>query len=248
VKVLPFLATIVVLSISFVAQTPQQTAPATGKIEGTVLRTGNNEPVIGARVTLTRMNPTTGAPMQVAGNGGMSISNTGPGNLTPNPLLGGPRGTPRPVQPANPDPLPIPPLETDGQGGFVFTDIAAGSYRLAVVSPGYVRQEYGQRIFPGQGTLLNLMAGETIRDLVMRVTQTGNVSGHITDNMGQFAVNVRVALLKASYNAIGQRTYEEAGNTSTNDRGEYRLFWVTPGRYRCRFGGGSGTERTRLSK
>jgi len=245
-KFLVSLATIAVLAISSVsivstgAQLPQQTAAVTGKIEGTVLRTGSNDPIIGARVTLTRINPTTGSPMQVAGTGGMSMSNTGPGNLTPNPLLGGPSGTPPTVQPANPDPLPIPPLTTDGRGRFVFTDIAAGSYRLAVVSPGYVRQEYGQRIFPGQGTLLNLMAGETIGDLVMRVTQTGNVSGHITDNMGQLAVNVRVALLKASYNAIGQRTYEEAGNTATNDRGEYRLFWVTPGRYYIAAGSAAG--------
>jgi hypothetical protein len=44
-------------------------------------------------------------------------------------------------------------------------------------------------------------------------------------------VGAHVQLLRASYNASGQRTVQTAGGDRTNDRGEYRVYWVTPGRY-----------------
>jgi hypothetical protein len=120
---------------------------------------------------------------------------------------------------------------TDSQGHFALIELEPGPYRISIASNGYVRQEYGQRIFPGQGTLLNLAAGQTIRDLVVHLTETGNVSGRITDSSGQLAVGAPVQLLKVAYNAIGQKTFQDGGTTRTNDRGEYRIYWVTPGRY-----------------
>jgi hypothetical protein len=34
-----------------------------------------------------------------------------------------------------------------------------------------------------------------------------------------------------AYNVTGQKTFQDGGSTRTNDRGEYRIYWVTPGRY-----------------
>jgi hypothetical protein len=94
-----------------------------------------------------------------------------------------------------------------------------------------VRQEYGQRVFPGQGTLINLAAGQVLRDITMYLTPTGNVGGRIVDGEGQPGVGVPLQLLRAVYNQNGQRIFQGAGNARTNDRGEYRFYWVTPGRY-----------------
>lgn len=224
-----------VFMLTSMGQAPVEPGPPSGRIEGTVFRSGSNEPLRGARVTLTRINSSTGSPINVVG-GGTSSSINSPGNPTPTPGVnisgrGGAALVPSPAPATPADLLPIAPVVTDSQGHFALTELEPGAYRLAIASNGYVRQEYGQRIFPGQGTLLNLAAGKAIRDLAVHLTQTGGVSGRITDTNGQLAVGVNVRLLKLVYNAIGQKTFQDGGTSATNDRGEYRIFWVTPGRY-----------------
>src|SRR6185436_2190424 len=53
----------------------------------------------------------------------------------------------------------------------------------------------------------------------------------IRDNTGQPVAGLQVQLLKSTYNANGQRSFQSAGSSRSDDRGEYRLFWITPGRY-----------------
>src|SRR5262245_40161091 len=66
---------------------------------------------------------------------------------------------------------------TDAQGKFAFRNLAAGSYRLTFSANGYVRQEYGQRVFPGRGVEIRLVAGQAMKDVVAEVTPTGSISG-----------------------------------------------------------------------
>jgi hypothetical protein len=120
---------------------------------------------------------------------------------------------------------------TDNAGKFAFSNVPAGTYRLLATLDGYVRQEYGQRVFPGQGTPLNLSTDEVLKDLTIRLTPAGNVSGRLVDNLGKPAVGVPLQLMKAVYTSAGLRSFQTVGNVRTNDRGEYRLYWMTPGRY-----------------
>jgi hypothetical protein len=134
---------------------------------------------------------------------------------------------------------------TDNGGKFTFTDIEPGTYRLLVFSEGYVRQEYGQRtLIGGQGTPLTLRAGDALKDLNIRLTPAGNVGGRIVENSGKPAVGVPLQLLRAVYNQAGQRTYQPAGGARTNDRGEYRFYWITPGRYYLAGGNPQGVPAT----
>ena len=94
-----------------------------------------------------------------------------------------------------------------------------------------------------KGTQINLAAGQVLRDLTIRLTATGNVGGRLIDNEGQPAVGVPMQLLKAIYNQFCQRVFQNAGSVRTNDRGEYRFFWVTPGRYYL----GAGSSAASLS-
>lgn len=214
----------------------QQQQPQTvrGRIEGTVLREGTTEPVAGARVTVTRVNASTGAALPTAGTIGTYLIN--PTANVPLPPAPGPpppgAGAPG-APPAQPplQPLPVPPVITDRSGKFVVPDLEEGTYRVAATLNGYVRQEYGQRAFTGQGTSLTLARGEVLKDLVVRMTRAGNVNGRLTDEMGAPASGVPVQLLKIMYNAQGVRLFQQAGSARTNDRGEYRLYWITPGRY-----------------
>jgi len=126
---------------------------------------------------------------------------------------------------------PIPPVMTDDKGTFTFRGLDEGAYTVQAQADGYVAQTYGQRFPNGPGTPITLTAGETRKDVTISVTPAANISGRIRDTSGQPVINVPVQLLRRSYDFNGQRTYQAVGAAQTNDRGEYRMYWVTPGRY-----------------
>jgi hypothetical protein len=224
---------ILTLLVSLFLQTApagaQQTPPPKASIEGVVVRIGTSEPIAGARVTLTRaiagQTLLQGSPLPVPNSPtGVAIVSASSGALS----------TLAPV---------IPSVTTDRQGRFSLRDVDAGSYRMTVAANGYARQEFGQRVFGAPGTPVNVAAGQTLKDLSIHMTPAGNVNGRITDDLGLPAVGATVQLLRASYNLNGQKTFQSAGSTRTNDRGEYRLFWVTPGRYYVYAGSPPGPTR-----
>jgi len=213
-------------------QQQPQTPVVKGKMEGMVLREGTTDPVTGAKVTVTRVNASTGAALPTAGTINTFLINPSPNVGLPG-IQGPPPGAQAPgAPPQQPvQPAPIPTVTTDRDGKFVVPDLDEGSYRLVVTLNGYVKQEYGQRSFTGQGSMLTLTKGETMKDLVVRMTRAANVTGRIADENGLPASGVVVRLIKATYNVQGIRLYQQAGTARTNDRGEYRLYWMTPGRY-----------------
>jgi 5-hydroxyisourate hydrolase-like protein (transthyretin family) len=219
-------------TLAFLLLVPQQPAPpATGRIEGTVLRSETMEPVSGAKITVIRVNAVTGAALPVLGTSGGGGLGGPSAPLPPLPGAPGPNGQPGPVPSGPPPPSAIPPVTTDRDGKFVVTKLEEGSYRVAVAIDGYVRQEYGQRIFPGQGTPLKLAAGEVLKDLAIRLTPTAAINGRIADKDGKPAAGVLVQLVRVTYNATGQKVMQLPTRATTNDRGEYRLFFIAPGRY-----------------
>ena len=213
-------------------QAQQQTPKA--RVEGVVLRAGSNEPVVGARVTLSRPDELNTSTTSSTTNSGSSL------NLFRVPTVPTLTGNAPPTPPVIP-PLPIPPVFTDNSGKFAISEVDTGTYRLIVNLDGFVRQEYGQRTFPGQGTSLTINPGDVLKDLTVRLTQAGNVGGRIVDNLGKPAVAVPLQLLRAVYNQYGQRTFQNAGTARTNDRGEYRFYWITPGRLYLAGGTPQGT-------
>lgn len=126
------------------------------------------------------------------------------------------------------------PIATTTAGGkFAFKDLDAGLYKLAFECNGYVRQEYGQRTFPGNGSPIELTSAQTIQNLVVAMIPTGSVSGRIRDRDGQPLTGVPVQLMRYNHDAQGRRILRavSARTMWTNDRGEYRIYFVTPGRY-----------------
>jgi len=165
------------LSFAATAQT------GNGSIRGIVVRTGTNEPVAGAQVTL---NPN--------GTGGRTAA-------------------------------------TDAQGKFAFTDLPAVAYALAVTAPGYVKQEYGQRMFSERGTSIDLRTGPSAKDIVMRLMPVGSLSGRVRDTADQPIAGVTILLLRRSYDNDGAKLITVTASARTDDRGDYRIYWITPGRY-----------------
>jgi 5-hydroxyisourate hydrolase-like protein (transthyretin family) len=145
-----------------------------------------------------------------------------------------------PATPVTPPPA-IPPVITDASGKFSFKELEPGTYRLAAIKNGFVRHEYGARTAGGAGAPISLPAGQSMKDISFRMTATAAISGRVRTSSGEPGAALNVQLMKTAYNVQGQRTFQTVNSGRTDDRGEYRLFWLTPGRYFVAVGGNSST-------
>jgi len=127
--------------------------------------------------------------------------------------------------------------KTDDQGKFSFTGLEAGTYGLSFSGLPYVRQAYGQKTFPGSGMALVLTNGQSIKALVMHLMRTGAMTGRVQDPAGKPLSAIPVHILKSVYDANGKRTFQDSGKTTTDDRGVYRIYGITPGHYYAAAGG-----------
>jgi hypothetical protein len=200
-----------IVSLILLLQLPGPAGPAVqqqedpkASIEGIVVRIGSGEPVAGAEITLMR----TGGPLDAPAGAGPSLAEvTG---------------------------FPVPPSTTsDRNGRFVFNDVAAGSYRISTARNGYAKLEDGRAGGgrTGTGPVIAVAKGQTVKDIVLRLTPAGNVNGSVRDVSGEPLTGFQVLLLRSSYNPTGRRTFRSIASARTDDRGAYRFFWITPGRY-----------------
>jgi hypothetical protein len=60
------------------------------------------------------------------------------------------------------------PVTTDATGRFNFDHLEPGSYRISAARNGFVRENYGARFSGAPGTIVNLNAGQTLKDFVWR--------------------------------------------------------------------------------
>jgi hypothetical protein len=117
----------------------------------------------------------------------------------------------------------------DATGGFHFIDLAPGRYRIYAEREGYLRGEYGRYPVSSSGTPVSVAAGQTSAAIVVTMTPTAAIAGHV-DEDGHPAAHVWVRALKSRF-VDGRRTCSVAAYAATDDRGEYRLFDLPPGRY-----------------
>jgi hypothetical protein len=117
-----------------------------------------------------------------------------------------------------------------------------GVYGVQISANGYVGQPYGQRAPNGPGTAVTVRGGQATKDINVALVPAANISGRVRDTSEQPLVNVPIQLLRYSYDSFGQRMYTPVAQTQTDDRGEYRMYWVTPGRYYVLAGSPSASE------
>jgi 5-hydroxyisourate hydrolase-like protein (transthyretin family) len=149
---------------------------------------------------------------------------------------------PRPGSPYQPSDYPdVSAVRTGPDGKFTFTGLKAALYGVIVEENGYVKQGIGFSRYGSElqdGPPIALIPGQAVKGITVRMVPAGTVSGRIRDaDLRQPVAGVRVQLLRLDYGADGQRTLGEVDSVRTNDRGEYRLYFVTPGRYYIGAGG-----------
>ncbi len=119
---------------------------------------------------------------------------------------------------------------TDASGKFLLKDVAPGRYRLFVSRQGYLQQKHAQRGAGRQGSILTLTPGTRMRDLVFKMIPAAVITGRVYGEDGEPLQSANVLLLRYSFFG-GRRQLTPSGSGRTNDRGEYRIFGLAPGRY-----------------
>jgi protocatechuate 3,4-dioxygenase beta subunit len=193
-------------------QSTSQSASQTAVIQGTVLRAGTGQPLKRARVSLRRVNGIAPqlpylsvAPASVAPSGALVQQ-----------VMVGVNNTQ---------------AVTDDAGRYVFTGVAPGQYRLAIDRDGYIHQEFGQRTFTGPGTIITVAAGQQLPNLDIQMVPAGSISGRIFNEDGEPVAGLQVQAESYTYQQ-GKRVRAPSGQSGqTNDLGEYRIYWLTPGEY-----------------
>ena len=122
---------------------------------------------------------------------------------------------------------------TDSSGQFKFAGLPPGKYDLRAIKPGNGTAIYGATSVRELGELITLKDGETRAGVKVRFLHSATISGRALDPYGDPAIDVSVTLLKAD-RYLGKRVLVPYGGASTNDRGEYRLDDIVPGRYYLR--------------
>src|SRR5258708_2436839 len=131
-----------------------------------------------------------------------ALKMTGPGGA---PIPPGPRQT-------------IPAVTADSQGHFVFSNLDPGSYSVVAQRNGFARQAYGERAPGRPGAPLNVVAGQTLKDVVFRLIPGGTISGRVSDGTGEPIAGMTVQLVKSSYDSNGKRTFQTVDSARTDDR------------------------------
>jgi hypothetical protein len=120
------------------------------------------------------------------------------------------------------------PVATAADGAFSVGNLPPGRVVLTFKADGYIPQSVTYTLTPGE--ILNAKP--------VLLSPTAAVSGKVFRSSGEPAVGVDVILL--GYRAAnGGRELVRSAIVRANDRGEFRLFDIVPGKYRLAFGWGS---------
>jgi hypothetical protein len=103
--------------------------------------------------------------------------------------------------------------------------------RFSSSKPGYVTVSYGQRRpGPGRpGTAIQLADGQKF-EAQLQIPRGGVITGTVLDERGEAMPGTSVRAMRYAMQS-GQRTLQQAGGGSTDDRGIYRIYGLQPGEY-----------------
>ena len=123
-------------------------------------------------------------------------------------------------------------VTTTQDGKFNFPNLHAGGWCIVATAVGgkFTPAEYLQRGTKGRGVTIQLTDGEKMPGVTLAMAPTSAISGRIIDRDGEPVGHARVQAMELYYEN-GERRLYILQVVQSNDRGEYRFYWLPPGRY-----------------
>jgi hypothetical protein len=241
-KTSQFAFLVLALSIPVVGVAQSPAVSDLGAIRGTVTRAGNGEPVPGATVTLQGGNADPQAIqslLSAAASQGIVVTPR-PGATTLDIVhavsnaaqaLGRPQLTVANIQSqlSSFSGRTAPTATSDREGRFTFANVTPGPYTIRVQKDGYFGRPEGGNYPPTAAIHVSVVAKDT-KDASLSMIPGALIGGRVFGLDGQLLSNAIVNALRVSY-PLGYAVLEGQVSKGTDDRGEFRLFWVPPGDY-----------------
>ena len=122
-----------------------------------------------------------------------------------------------------------PTVMSDRDGRFTFSDVRPGRYTVRAVRDGYFGKPIAGVYPPTAAINIAVVAGET-REAPLAMVQGAIIAGRVYDGSGTVVSNMTVQAYSVGYQN-GFSLLQTTVTKTTDDRGEYRLFWLPPGDY-----------------
>jgi hypothetical protein len=129
-------------------------------------------------------------------------------------------------------------VTTDADGRYKFANLAAGDYRVTVLSPGYI--VFGNSELVRSGQQITLKDGEAIERIDFTMTRGGVITGKVTSNTNRPLIGEPITI--TAIDEAGKQVQvnaPEGVSFRTDDRGNYRVYGLPPGKYLVSAGRGN---------
>jgi protocatechuate 3,4-dioxygenase beta subunit len=131
--------------------------------------------------------------------------------------------------------------KTDSEGNYRIVGLRPGMISLTPVASVYVPPN---PVF-GQGRIVNLGANEAVEGIDFKLTRGGVITGRVTDARGLPVIEERISLTQVDGKGAAvpraNPVWANYAMYTTDDRGVYRLYGLSPGFYKVSVGRESGT-------
>ena len=140
------------------------------------------------------------------------------------------------LPPPPPPPAPSVRAVTDDRGQFVFSNVAPGDYRVTAIAESYVIADSSVAQF---GVPVSVVEGQTATASELVLARGGVITGKVSDPDGRPVIAERINISEIdSAGRVRNVSGGGRGTLETDDRGVYRVYGLTEGRYTLSAGSG----------
>ena len=134
----------------------------------------------------------------------------------------------------------------DEDGRYRFTAVAAGRYTITPLAPALVVPQEVNSFYPGR--IVTVSDGEEVEGVDFSLTRGGVITGRVTDDKGHPAIEQYIHLLQVDERGqkVGLQRYNYSYGFHTDDRGVYRVYGLSEGRYLVSVGEASEEGSVRI--